>query len=267
MAVTVSVLLENTPGSRPGNNLQAKAGLSLFIEDDSDSVLFDTGPDNSFMINAERMGITITDSTTTVLSHGHYDHAGGVSCLPVNSRIVCHPDVGCERYSAVTFAGHTARIKKLSRDNDYSRFRMDYSKGPLRIGERFLWSGEIPVARPRPYGIIAGATPSTDYVKDEGVLIYRSDRGLIIFIGCGHRGLIETVQYCQKITGVEHIHALFGGFHLRCASPLKLWKVSRFLRIQKPDKIMGCHCTGTWGRLWLPSPVITPVTGEIYKMG
>lgn len=267
MPVTISVLLENQSDSDSNNSLLAKAGLSLFIQDENDSILFDTGPDESFLSNAALMGINLAGLTATVLSHGHYDHCGGVPWLPDNSRIVCHPQIASERYSAVILPGYIARIKKLSLEIDYSRHRMEYSSTPLQIGERFIWSGEIPVARPRSYGVISGKDAGVDYVKDEGVLIYKSDHGLIIFIGCGHRGLIDIVRYCQKITGVNHIHALFGGFHLRSASPYKLWKVRQFLSHQKPDKIMACHCTGKWGAAWLPAPVVTPVTGDVYILG
>ncbi|MEG5550401.1 MBL fold metallo-hydrolase [Enterobacter wuhouensis] len=266
MSITISVLLENRlkPGSK--NLLRAKAGLSLLIQDENDSILFDTGPDDSFMHNASLMGVELTNLTATVLSHGHYDHCGGVPWLPDAGRIICHPMVASERYSAVRFSGYTARIKKLSLHNDFSRFRMEYCSTPVHIGERFMWSGEIPVAKPRAYGVIGRKDTKTDYVKDEGVLIYKSDFGLIIFIGCGHRGLIDIVRHCQNITGINHIHAIFGGFHLRFASPLRLWKVRQFLHLHKPDKIMGCHCTGKWGRLWLPEAV-SPATGDVYVLG
>ncbi|CNH78118.1 metallo-beta-lactamase superfamily protein [Yersinia massiliensis] len=170
-----------------------------------------------------------------------------------------------ERYSVVKFPGYTRKIKKLSLDIDYSRHCMEYSCTPLHISERFMWSGEITVGKPQAYGVIGGKTVDLDYVIDEGVLIYKSDRGLVIIIGCGHRGIINIVRHCQKITGINHIHALFGGFHLRCASPRLLWQVRQFLNQQKPDKIMGCHCTGTWGRLWLPE-VIAPATGETFVL-
>lgn len=266
MSITISVLLENRlkPGSK--NLLRAKAGLSLLIQDENDSILFDTGPDDSFMHNASLMGVDLTNLTATVLSHGHYDHCGGVPWLPDAGRIICHPMVASERYSAISFSGYTARIKKLSLHNDFSRFCMEYSSTPVHIGERFIWSGEIPVAKPHAYGVIGRKNAKADYVKDEGVLIYKSDFGLIIFIGCGHRGLIDIVRHCQNITGINHIHAIFGGFHLRFASPLKLRKIRQFLHLYKPDKIMGCHCTGKWGRLWLPGAV-SPATGDVYVLG
>jgi 7,8-dihydropterin-6-yl-methyl-4-(beta-D-ribofuranosyl)aminobenzene 5'-phosphate synthase len=119
-----------------------------------------------------------------------------------------------------TFFRVYRQTKKLSLNNDYSRYRMEYSSTPLQIGKRFMWSGEIPVAKPHAYGVIGRKNANADYVKDEGVLIYKSDLGLIIFIGCGHRGLMDIVRHCQSITGINHIHAIFGGFHLRSASPV-----------------------------------------------
>jgi len=264
MALTIRVLLENRRSAGADKRLLARAGLSLLLQDETTTVLFDTGPDGSFMHNATLMGGDLSGLTATVLSHGHYDHCGGVPWLPDNSRIICHPQIAGDRYSTVNLPGYTRKIKKLSLDIDYARHRVEYSREPLHISERFLWSGEITVARPQAYGV-TGEKRAPDYVIDEGVLIYKSDRGLVIITGCGHRGLINIVRHCQKITGINRIHALIGGFHLRCASPRTLWRVRDFLNQQKPDKLMGCHCTGAWGRLWLPE-VTAPATGDTFVL-
>jgi len=87
MALTLKVLLENRRAAGANPLLQAKAGLSLLIEDETTSILFDTGPDDSFLHNAALMGVDLSRITATVLSHGHYDHCGGVAWLPDNSRI------------------------------------------------------------------------------------------------------------------------------------------------------------------------------------
>ncbi|MFI8415998.1 MBL fold metallo-hydrolase [Serratia sp. NPDC078593] len=261
MALILKVLLENRRAVGTNPLLLAKAGLSLLIQDETTTILFDTGPDGSFLHNAALMGVNLSLITATVLSHGHYDHCGGVTWLPDNSRIICHPRIADERYATVKLLGYAKKIKKLSLDIDYSRHRMHYSREPLSISERFMWSGEISVPTPRAYGLIAGESTAADYVIDEGVLIYKSDRGLVIVTGCGHRGLINIVRHCQKITGIERIHALIGGFHLRCASPFTLRRVRQFLQQHQPEKIMGCHCTGAWGRLWLPGET-APATGN-----
>ena len=194
MALTLNVLLENQRAGQASGSLRARAGLSLFLRDDTTSILFDTGPDDSFLHNAALMGVDLNDLTATVLSHGHYDHCGGVPWLPDNSRIICHPDIGHERYAALSLPGFQRKIKKLSLDIDYSRHRVEYSRTPVQISDRFLWSGEIAVDKPRAYGVLGGQSAATDYVTDEGVLIYQSDRGLVIITGCGHRGLMNIVR-------------------------------------------------------------------------
>lgn len=138
---------------------------------------------------------------------------------------------------------------------------MEYSRQPLAISERLMWSGEIAVARPRAYGVLAGLSPAEDYIADEGVLIYRSTRGLIIICGCGHRGLINTLRHCQKVTGVQQIYAIIGGLHLRRAPPWRIRQIKQFLHQQKVEKVMACHCTGSWGRWWL-SADSAPATGD-----
>lgn len=74
MPLTIKVLLENRRAAGVDKSLKAKAGLSLWIQDETDAVLFDTGPDGSFLHNATQMGVDLSRMTATVLSHGHYDH-------------------------------------------------------------------------------------------------------------------------------------------------------------------------------------------------
>lgn len=78
MALRIRVLLENHKGAGADKSLKARPGLSLLVEDESTSILFDTGPDGSFMQNVLAMGIDLSDVSAVVLSHGHYDHCGGV---------------------------------------------------------------------------------------------------------------------------------------------------------------------------------------------
>lgn len=265
MALTIRVLLENRRAAHADTGLIAKAGLSLLIEDETSKVLFDTGPDGSFASNAQRLGVRLDDLTATVLSHGHYDHCGGVPWLAENSRIICHPQLAQPRYAAISLGAYAHKIKKLSLEHDYSRFRMEYYRQPFAISERLLWSGEIAVASPRAYGVLAGEPEMPDYIVDEGVLVYLSDRGLVIISGCGHRGVENIVRHCQNITGIERVYALIGGLHLRTASVAKVLQVRSFLQQQRVENIMACHCTGAWGQLWLAG-VQAPATGDLLRL-
>jgi 7,8-dihydropterin-6-yl-methyl-4-(beta-D-ribofuranosyl)aminobenzene 5'-phosphate synthase len=216
MALIIKVLLENRLGKGQDSLLQAKPGLSLLVEDETSRVLFDTGPDGTFLHNAQRMGVSLSDLTATVLSHGHYDHCGGVPWLPDNSRIICHPQIdspATRRYLSQDATGKSKSCREKS-TTPATAWSTAASRGDRRTT---AWSGEITVAHPRAYGVSTGQ--SQDYIVDEGVLIYRSTRGLVIICGCGHRGLINTVRHCQKITGIQQIYAIIGGLHLRSAPP------------------------------------------------
>lgn len=258
MSLTITVLLEN---NKSNNNLIAKPGLSLLLEDECNRVLFDTGPDGSFSHNAQNMGINLNDLTAVVLSHGHYDHCGGVPWVTKGTRIICHPGVNDKRYAAVHVMGREMKMKQLSADVEFAHHKMEYTREPLSIGKRFLWSGEVDVPEPKAYGLLEGDPCQPDYIDDEGILIYRSAQGLIIFTGCGHKGLINIIRHCQKVTGDNRIYAIVGGFHLRCAFPRKLLEVRHFIQELKPRWVLGCHCTGWWGNLWLPG-TMKLVTGS-----
>jgi len=251
LKLKMTMLVENhlSPLAVPG--MQPRAGLSILLDDGDSRILFDTGPDETFIQNARLMKEPLSNLSAVVLSHGHYDHIGGVNWLNSGTRIICHPEVVRERYACVRVPGKVIPVKKLSRHLNFNGDNVLFSKDPHPLGEHFIWTGEIHVEKPAAYGITDINTGALDYVPDEGALIWRSSHGLVIISGCGHRGLENTVRHCLNITGEKHVYAIIGGLHLRTASPRKLIHLRKFLKITKPEKIMGCHCTGRWGRLWL----------------
>ncbi|HHT0330683.1 TPA: MBL fold metallo-hydrolase [Raoultella planticola] len=251
MMLKMTMLVENHLSPRAVPGMQPRAGLCILLDDGDSRILFDTGPDETFIRNARLMNEPLSNLSAVVLSHGHYDHIGGVNWLNSGTRIICHPDVVRERYACVRVPGKAIPVKKLSRHLNFTGENVLFSKGPHAVGKRFTWTGEIPVEKPVAYGITDVRTGALDYVPDEGALIWRSSRGLVIITGCGHRGLENTIRHCRNITREENIYAVIGGLHLRTVSPLKLINLMKFLREINPEKIMGCHCTGRWGRLWL----------------
>lgn len=247
----ITMLVENYLSPLAVRGMLPRAGLCILLDDGESRILFDTGPDETFVRNARLMNEPLSNLSAVVLSHGHYDHIGGVGWLNSNTQIICHPEVMRERYACVRVPGKAIPVKKLSLHLNFTDSNVLFSKGPHTVGKRFIWTGEIPVEKPDAYGITDVSTGALDYVPDEGALIWRSSRGLVIITGCGHRGLENTVRHCLKITEGEHVYAVIGGFHLHTASPSKLRNIMKFLREVKPEKIMGCNCTRRWGRLLL----------------
>jgi 7,8-dihydropterin-6-yl-methyl-4-(beta-D-ribofuranosyl)aminobenzene 5'-phosphate synthase len=247
----MTILVENHLSPHAAAGIQSRAGLSILLDDGESRILFDSGPDDTFIHNAGLVNEPLTNLDAVVLSHGHYDHSGGITSLSPGTRIICHPGVLRERYAGLRLPGKVIPLKKLSVTERFRGLNVEYSKNQRVVAGRFIWSGEIPVENPKPWGYIDDKSATPDYVSDEGVLIWCSSRGLVIMTGCGHRGLENTVRHCINITGEKRVYALIGGFHLRAASPLKLIRLKAFLREIAPEQVLGCHCTGRWGKLWL----------------
>lgn len=234
------ILVENHLSPRAAAGMQSRAGLSILLDDGESRILFDTGPDETVVRNARLLNEPLTDLDAVVLSHGHYDHSGGITSLDPGTRIICHPDILRERYAAVRLPGKVIPLKKLSVVERFRGLKVEYSKTPRVLAGRFVWSGEIPVESPESWGYTDYRSATPDFVSDEGALIW-----------CSSRGLENTVRHCMKIMGEKRVYALIGGFHLRTASPLRLIRLKAFLREIAPQHILGCHCTGRWGKLWL----------------
>ena len=245
----VTVLLENR-NAKETDGLLCRPGLSLLIEDGITRILFDTGPDASFMHNAKKMGVSLNGIDWVVLSHGHYDHCGGLRHLQKLPKVLCHPGVYDQKYAGVMVFNHFIEIKKISTQLPPVQCNFHFTKEPYEISQRFIWSGEI--ASVKSYGYVKGEKVEPDALNDEGVLLYKSKKGLVIFIGCGHKGLRNIIEHCKKLTGINTIYALVGGMHLRRAMPWNMLPLRNYIKDVNPAQILTCHCTGKWGKLWMP---------------
>ena len=249
MEIRITTLSENTANY----GFLGEWGLSILVEADGKKILMDSGLSISTVYNADRMGIDLTGISTIVLSHGHADHTGGLLEVLKKSNgaaIIAHPDIWTSKYAQRSRDDFQYIGIPFSREELESHgARFIFSVKPVFIAERITTTGEIEMLTD--YEIIDGNL----FVKDDGqmlpdkladdlALVIDTEYGLVIILGCAHRGLINTLRQAQKITGKELIYAVIGGTHLFRADEERIERTIVELKDMGIQKLGVSHCTG-----------------------
>ena len=232
----VFVLTENNPGPLTG----AEHGLSYLIESDGRRILFDTGQSNLFLRNAAIMGVSMEDIDMIVLSHGHYDHGNGLEHLS-GGTLLCHPGCFIRRYRQ---SDHSYIGLKNSKEELAGKFELITSREPFKITESIVFAGEIPRVTPfesqRTTFLIEDGTP--DFVDDDSAIIISLPGGLFVITGCGHAGIVNTIEHASAITGIDKICGIMGGFHLKEEDHQTIETVN-YIKNKKVEHVIPSHCT------------------------
>jgi 7,8-dihydropterin-6-yl-methyl-4-(beta-D-ribofuranosyl)aminobenzene 5'-phosphate synthase len=241
----LTVLNDNSAGPK----FLATHGLSFYIEDDV-NVLFDAGPDNTFLENAKRLNLDIKPDFT-VLSHGHWDHGNGLIYAPAN-KLVYHPACFNKRYSKVKniYVGLNSTEVELA-----NKFKLSPSKSPLKLSTKIIFLGEIPRTTnfEAKHTDFIGANGDPDFIPDDSAIVISTKDGLIIISGCAHAGICNTIEYAIKVTGEDKINAVFGGFHLKSDGE-QTQKTIAYFKKHNIEKACPSHCTSL------------PALSEFYKV-
>jgi 7,8-dihydropterin-6-yl-methyl-4-(beta-D-ribofuranosyl)aminobenzene 5'-phosphate synthase len=245
----ITILVDNKAGA----GLIAEHGFSLWIETGGKHILFDTGQGTAFENNAARLGIDLASTDMLVLSHGHYDHTGGVStCLRVagKAELCCHPGAVFPRYSLRNGISKSLQMPQetmLAIDKLPAK-RVHWVQHSMVVTDVIGLTGPIPhdthckIADEPFFLDPAGGRP--DPIDDDLALWIRTEKGLIICVGCAHAGIGNTLHYAQQLNKGMRIRAIIGGFHLLNAGEQHLDHTLAALRSLAPEQIIPCHCTG-----------------------
>jgi 7,8-dihydropterin-6-yl-methyl-4-(beta-D-ribofuranosyl)aminobenzene 5'-phosphate synthase len=248
MALQITTLSENTAGL---GNLLGERGLGILVETGEVNILFDTGRSISASHNADLLGVDLSRINKIVLSHGHSDHTGGLRQVLRKIRkeieIIAHPDIWAVRYNIkeANYIGipfHRQTLESLG-----ARFNL--TKEPVRITANVMTSGEIPMTtdyeKIEPHlQIEEGGGFKPDKLLDDQALIINTEPGLVVILGCAHRGIINTLYHARWLTGVKTIHAVLGGCHLIDATEERVYLTIAALKELDVQRIGVSHCTG-----------------------
>ena len=270
--VSLHVVVDDAPGA-PG--LVSEHGFSCWVATEHGAILFDTGLGHALLGNARRLGLSLGDARALVLSHGHYDHTGGLAPLLLEvpiPRVVAHPafdgphrsrSTGADRDAGVPDAGRLALASVV----------VERSREPTEVVPGVWATGEIPRSTDEDVGgpfftDRGGRFP--DPLLDDQALVVRHQAGLVILLGCAHAGVRNTLRHARRLFPGVPIRGVLGGMHLHSASPARL--EATLGELAAGDALVGpAHCTGEHAKAVLQaglgSRFCRVVVGSILELG
>jgi 7,8-dihydropterin-6-yl-methyl-4-(beta-D-ribofuranosyl)aminobenzene 5'-phosphate synthase len=257
----------------------AEHGFSTLVtisgsdEATSNSFLFDTGvSENGVIHNADIFGVDFGKIDGIVLSHGHFDHFTGLpntirrilssrQASINNIDVFTHPDAFLKRWEI--FPDGTRAKSPVLDEHRLEQMGAKIHKNtdvtclPSKESPLLAITGEIPretaFEKGFPYQYAEDPRDEKNLIPDplikddQALVVNISDKGLVILTGCGHAGIINTINYAKKITGIDRIHAIIGGFHLPADGGIYEAAIEPTLKEfekSNPDHLVPCHCTG-----------------------
>jgi len=246
--IRITTLVENTV-FRAG--LLAEHGLSFWIEYGGKRILFDTGQSNILIHNAKALGINLAEADAIVLSHGHYDHTGGLAAvlgIAPKARIYLHPAAVEPKFSQggpkTRSIGMPDSAKKAMRGRE-----VIWTETPTQVFSGVRVTGQVP--RINHFEDVGGAffrdenCREPDELLDDQTLFIETAKGLVIVFGCAHAGVVNTLNRIADLTEKEQFYAVMGGMHLLNASEERIERTIAVFREYNLQGIGPAHCTGT----------------------
>ena len=221
----ITILVENQSSYAGAKVCLSEWGFSAYIQTNSINILFDTGHTGIYKTNAKKLKIDLQKTNFVVLSHHHWDHAGGLQHHDFENKkkLVIHPEI----------------IDKLPKNESQkleSDFEIISSKKQLEFSDKIYYLGEIPRNTTFEMGMY-----KNDFMLDDSAIAIKSRKGVIVITGCSHAGIVNICEYAKKITG-QKLYAVIGGFHLFENDSKAVNGTIEYFKSEKPKFLYPMHC-------------------------
>jgi 7,8-dihydropterin-6-yl-methyl-4-(beta-D-ribofuranosyl)aminobenzene 5'-phosphate synthase len=253
MKTKITVLCENLVGRLVG---AGEHGFSAFVETDRGDYLFDTGSGHSIVANSLVLKKDLRTIRRIFLSHGHYDHTGGlpeVLKLRGNVEVHAHPHLFLDRIAVLKEDDkEIKRFVGIPYKKAYLEFlgaNFVLSKDFFEVEKGIFLTGEVPRKTPfekpdpRLFSEMDGKITQDIFLDDQS-LILDTKKGLVVILGCAHSGMINILDHVIDKTGKEKFYAIMGGTHLDFLTPEQLEESIKSLKKMEIERIGISHCTG-----------------------
>jgi len=252
-----TILVDDSPGNP---EMRSEHGLSVWIEADHLRVLFDTGQGTTAMENARRLGLEPAEIDVVAISHGHDDHTGGLtetlaSCQ--KAHLFLHPAALRERYARSTDGTVHAAGFPLGAGELFATRKeyVHWTNAVTHLQPAVFMTGEIPSASgpeaPAGRFFLDPECATPDTLLDDQALAFETANGLVVFLGCSHAGVSNTLSCALRASQTGRLRAIIGGMHLAEASSEAVAVLADEIEKLHPQLICPCHCTGKAAREYL----------------
>jgi 7,8-dihydropterin-6-yl-methyl-4-(beta-D-ribofuranosyl)aminobenzene 5'-phosphate synthase len=213
----------------------------------------DTGPTPEVLLhNVDAMNINLQNVDIIALSHGHYDHTGGLIAALKRMKkrvpVIGHPTVFGPKLKIMPhlkFIGAPFIASEVESVGGIPLLAAD----PVKIADGITVTGEVPrrtsFEKVRGFWTVQNGRFLEDkMLDDQSLIIDVENKGLVVVSGCAHSGIINTIKYAQKITENNKVYAVLGGFHLVNADAKRIQATVDEVKKVDPEFVGPCHCTG-----------------------
>jgi len=246
----ITVVIENN-SSYP--NLKSEHGLSFWLSIGDKNFIFDTGASSAAAANMKELALSPKDAEGLIISHGHYDHTGGIESIVgdgFDGLIYLHPDALQQKFS-----NSSSVARDISIPQGCKNVILDFQQAnkvvlvewPYYILDNCFMTGKIPRSFGNPptnkVFFLDVECLNQDNLNDDMAMAIETSKGMVIVCGCAHSGIQNTIDYVLKLSQNKKIYAVLGGTHIKSKDELVLKEISDYLNSLEIAVIAPNHCT------------------------